>query len=227
MRKFLLIIALMVCATGVAQQFKRVYFFDNFTDALVLYKTGQKYTLKMNYDANNQVMLYMQGDVMMELTNPYQVDTIYIAERKMVYRESRFCEVVHVNNNKEVLIGWQIKQTYGGRTGAFGLPTQAQVIKLRAVDLIGPEHGHNMNAGMEVSQYDARSADLEVWKQKNNNTYFINIGDRIYGLRTLKDVYKTFPEHKDKIKAYVKENKLDMMHTNRALKLMDYLLNNL
>ena len=55
----------MMCATGVAQQFKRVYFFDNFTDALVLYKTGQKYTLKMNYDANNQVMLYMQGDVMM------------------------------------------------------------------------------------------------------------------------------------------------------------------
>ena len=227
MRKIILLLAIMVGATAMAQQFKRVYFFDDFSDAVVLYKAGQKYTLKMNYDANNQVMLYMQNDVMMELTNAYQVDTIYIADRKMVFREGRFCEVVHVNNGKEVLIGWQIKQTYGGRTGAFGLPTQAQVIKLRAVDLIGPEHGHNMNAGMEASQYDAKSADIEVWKQKNDNTYFINIGGSIYGLRTLKDVYKNFPEHKDKIKAFVKENKLDMMRTNRALKIMDFLLNNL
>ncbi|MGM9802648.1 MAG: hypothetical protein ACI308_00570, partial [Muribaculaceae bacterium] len=157
MRKFILLLAVMMSFAAMAQQLKRVYFFKEFTPGRVLYKSGAKFDVNLNYDANNFKVLYMQGDVMMELVNPELVDTIYMGGRKMVFHEARFCEVEHLSNARQVLIGWHIKQVYGGRTGAFGLPTQAQVIKLRAVDLIGPEHGHNMNAGMGISQYDVRA----------------------------------------------------------------------
>ena len=225
MRKLILLLMAVVSLTAMSQQLKRVYFFDGFAKGHVMYKNGSKYNVKLNYDANNQVMLFMQGDVMMEMTNPQHIDTVFVAGRKLVYHDNRFCEVEHLSQGRQVLIGWLIKDVYGGRTGAFGLPTQAQVIKLRAVDLIGPEHGHNMNAGMEISQYDAKSADLEVWKQKNDNTYYFVKDGVEYGVRTIKDVYKSFPAQKAQIKAYVKENKLDMMHTDKALRIVDYLLN--
>lgn len=234
MKRLIIILIAFVSLTAASQQFKRTYFLSDFTDGILRYKGGQLVSAKMNYDANNQVFLFMNGDVMMEMTNAYLVDTVYVADRKFVYRakdsdpnEGIFCEVVHVNNNKEVLIGWLIKQVYGGRTGAFGLPTQAQVIKLKAVDLIGAENGHNMNAGMGVSQYDYRNADLEVWRQKNSNTYYFKTesGEEV-SAKSMKDLYKIYPERKDEIKKYAKKNKLDMMHTDRALKLIDYIINN-
>ncbi len=214
-----------VSFAAMSQQLKRVYFFDGFAKGHVVYKNGAKYNVKLNYDANNQVMLFMQGDVMMEMTNPQQIDTVFVAGRKLVYHDNRFCEVEHLSQGRQVLIGWLIKDVYGGRTGAFGLPTQAQVIKLRAVDLIGPEFGHNTNAGMEPAQYDARSADMEVWRQKNDNTYYFVKDGVEYGVRSINDIYKKFPNQKAQIKAYVKENKLDMMHTDKALRIIDYLMN--
>ena len=226
MRKLIVIFAVMLSLSAVSQQLKRVYLFNDFVNGEVLYKNGSKSTnVKLNYDANNFAMLYMNGDVMMELVNPQLVDTVYMADRKLVYHDKRFCEVMDMGDGRNVLIGWMLKSVYEGCTGAFGLPTQAQVIKLRAVDLIGPEFGHNMNAGMEPSQYDARSADLEVWQQKNSNTYYFTKGDKDVALRRMNDVYKFFPGQKDQIKAYVKENKLDLMHTQRALRLIAYLMN--
>lgn len=224
MRKLILIFAVMLGLTAVSQQLKRVYLFNDFVNGEVLYKDGKKFKVKLNYDANNFAMLYMNGDVMMELVNPQLVDTVYMAGRKMVYHDKRFCEVMDMGEGREVLIGWMIKSVYEGRTGAFGLPTQAQVIKLRAVDLIGPELGHNMNAGMEPRQYDARNAELEVWQQKNSNTYYFTKGDMEVSLRRMNDVYKFFPGKKDQIKAYAKEHNLDLMHTQRALRLIAYLM---
>ncbi len=224
MRKLLLIAALLVGLTGMAQQLKRVFLFNGFSDGVVLYKNGAKVGAKLNYDANNFAMLYMQGNVMMELVNPQTVDTVYVGGKKLVYHDKRFCEVVDLGADRKVLIGWLIKSVYEGRTGAFGLPTQAQVIKLRAVDLIGPEYRHNMNAGMEAAQYDARNAELEVWQQKNANSYyFVKDGVEVT-LRKMNDIYKYFPGKKEQIKAYAKENNLDMMHTQRALRLIDYLM---
>ena len=225
MRKLILMLMVIVSFAAMSQQLKRVYFFDGFAKGHVVYKNGAKYNVKLNYDANNQVMLFMQGDVMMEMTNPQQIDTVFVAGRKLVYHDNRFCEVEHLSQGRQVLIGWLIKDVYGGRTGAFGLPTQAQVIKLRAVDLIGPEFGHNTNAGMEPAQYDARSADMEVWRQKNDNTYYFVKDGVEYGVRSINDIYKKFPNQKAQIKAYVKENKLDMMHTDKALRIIDYLMN--
>ena len=75
MRKLILMLMAVVSLTAMSQQLKRVYFFDGFAKGHVMYKNGSKYNVKLNYDANNQVMLFMQGDVMMEMTNPLQVDT--------------------------------------------------------------------------------------------------------------------------------------------------------
>ena len=77
---------------------------------------------------------------------------------------------------------------------------------------------------METAQYDARNAELEVWQQKNANSYyFVKDGVEVT-LRKMNDIYKYFPGKKEQIKAYAKENNLDMMHTQRALRLIDYLM---
>ena len=109
MRKLILMLMVIVSFAAMSQQLKRVYFFDGFAKGHVVYKNGAKYNVKLNYDANNQVMLFMQGDVMMEMTNPQQIDTVFVAGRKLVYHDNRFCEVEHLSQGRQVLIGWLIK----------------------------------------------------------------------------------------------------------------------
>lgn len=46
----------------------------------------------------------------------------------------------------------------------------------------------------------------------------------LYALKGMKSVYKAFPEHKEQIKQYARENKVDMMTASGALQLIDYLM---
>ncbi|MCE2616636.1 hypothetical protein [Phocaeicola oris] len=223
MRKILFILFVFLCSSTMAQQ-KRIYFFPEFIKSKIVYKNKAKFVVMLNYDASNKKMLYMQDDQMMELINPQTVDTIYTGGRTWVYHNQQFCEVIQRENGNKILIGWVMKNVYKGQKGALGMTTQAHVQKLRAVDFAGAQNGQNMNAGMEAAQYDSWNADFDVWKQKNNNTYYFNIGDKQYALTSLKSVYKAFPERKEEIKMFVHDKKLDMMNAEKALEIIDFLM---
>ena len=222
-RNILLMLVLSVCMSAMAQQ-PRVYLFENFTDGKIVYKNGATFKVNMNYDASNFAVMYMQDDVLMEMTYPELVDTIYVADRKMVYHKDRFCEVVKLPNGQEVLVGWFLKKVFQGEKGALGMVTQANVQKVRNLDIMPlGESARETNAGMSASQYDSWNATTEVWKQKSENTYFFKKGDKEYALKSMRNVEKAFKKHKETIKKYVKENHLDMMSTEKALKVIEFL----
>jgi len=223
MRKTITLILILICTAAMAQQ-KRIYFFPEFVKSRMVFKNKSRFVAMVNYDAANRKMLYKQGEQLMELTNPQDVDTIYTGGRKWVFHNRQFCEVIETEHRDTILIGWVFKNVYRGQRGALGMITQAHVQKLRAVDFMGPQNGDNMNAGMEPAQYDSWNADLEVWNKKNSNTYYFSRYGTPYSVTTLKSVYKAFPEHKTEIKAYVSENKLDMHNADKALQIIDFLL---
>ena len=66
---------------------------------------------------------------------------------------------------------------------------------------------------------------LEVWRQKNENTYFVSIGGEEHKIQYLKDLYKEYPAQAKKLKAYAKENKLTMVNAEDAFKMFEYLFN--
>ncbi|MCQ2267428.1 MAG: hypothetical protein MJZ83_00980 [Bacteroidaceae bacterium] len=222
MRQIILSLFFFLCTGAFAQQ-PRIYFFPDFVKSRIVYKNKQKFQVMLNFDAANSQMLYKQDGVMMELANPAAVDTIFVGDRKFVYHQKQFCEVFK-RDKGVVLLGWRLKQVHQGQTGAFGLPTQAHVQKLSSVDLSGMGLGANPNAGMGMTQYDSHGApSLDVWKQKNDNTYYIVKDGKEYKLKTLKTVYKAFPQQSDRIKEFVSENKLDMVHADNAVQVIDFI----
>lgn len=222
MRQIILSLFFFLCTGAFAQQ-PRIYFFPDFVKSRIVYKNNQKFQVMLNFDAANSKMLYQQDGVMMELVNPAAVDTIFVGDRKFVYHEKQFCEVFK-RDNETILLGWKLKKVHQGQTGAFGLPTQVHVQKLSSVDLSGMGLGANPNAGLGMTSYDSYGApSLDVWKQKNDNTYFFIKNGKEYKVKTLKSVYKAFPEYEGKIKDFVSDKKLDMIHADNAVQIIDYI----
>ena len=114
--------------------------------------------------------------------------------------------------NGTVFIHWHIKNVNVGSRGALGMVTQAKVesISVRAMGVF--------------SATDAKGHSADVFQQKNNNEYFIPINGKLEKITTVKHLYKLFPKHKEKIKAFIKEQGIKMNEPILVLELLNYCL---
>lgn len=189
-------------------QSKRILLLDEYTDGIVLMKNKSKISSKLNYDTANKKMMYMQNNQEMILVNPNQVDTVYIEDRKFIPVQLFFLEVIDAKNGT-VLINWSLKQKYKGNKGAYGQITQNKV------ETINTSHWTN-------DEYKEQSTS--VWERENSNEYWFNINDKAIKCKSTKDIIKQFPNHKEDINSFIKENKINFKNASDAIKLVDYCL---
>lgn len=228
MRKILTFLLLAVSSIALAQE-KRVYFFADFVNTLIQYKGGQKFKVKANYDVANRKMMYMQGDQLMELTDPQLVDTIFSDGYAWTHHDGHFCQIVDSKAGNRVLVGWHITRVHQGYTGAYGI-SQIPSRKVRLNGQFGLDDFTGEGGGIfngttnDTNAHDGNGSNLDVWRMKNQSTYYFNKGGREYALKGIKSVYKAFPEHNEQIKQFVHDNHLDMMTAENALQIIDYLV---
>lgn len=227
MRRFLTVILLALSLNSVAQE-KRIYFFSDFVNTAIKYKGGQVFKVKANYDVANRKMMYMQGEQLMELTDLQLVDTIVTDGYAWVLHDGHFCQVVDSNDGNRVLLGWHIVKTHEGYVGAFGISqVPARKLKLSGdfgLDNFTADGGGIFNGTTDTNAHDGNGSNLDVWRNKNLNTYYFTKAGREYALKGMKSVYKAFPDKKAQIKQFVRENKVDMQTATGALELIDYLM---
>ncbi|MBQ3632347.1 MAG: hypothetical protein II949_14130 [Prevotella sp.] len=227
MRKLVIFIFLAVFSTVLAQE-KRVYFFSDFVNTAIQYKGGQKFKVKANYDVANRKMMYMQGDQLMELTDPQLVDTIVTDGYAWVLHDGHFCQVVDSKAGNRVLLGWHIVKMHEGYVGAFGISqVPSRKVKLNGqfgLDNFTADGGGIFNGTTDTNAHDGNGSNLDVWRMKNQSTYYFNKDGREYALKGMKSVYKAFPEHKEQIKQFVHDNHLDMMTAENAFRIIDFLI---
>lgn len=208
----------MLCLTPVyAQQFKRIFLFSDFMQAKVLFRNHSSITVKLNYDASNRVMLYRQGDDIMELTNAATIDTIMVEGHRFVPAEKGFYDVVLAKNGV-IYIDWLLKDVNVGSRGALGAVTQGSVYSLRMTDF------GNHDAMYYTPYGQQKTGSTDVYLRKNDNTYYIKIDGKYTKVKTEKQLCKVFPTHKEEISRFAKENKIDMKDAGMAITLIDYCL---
>lgn len=226
MRKILTLILLAVCTLSMAQE-KRIYLYPNFQKTLIKYKSGARFAVVANYDVANQKVMYKQGEDLMEMTGPQLVDTIRFGGDSWVYHMGQFCEVTK-HDNGEILIGWHITKVHEGYVGVYGTSqVPSHKIQLEGnfgMGTIAGISGGMYNGSSGTNEADGQGRNLDVWKNKNQNTYYFTKNGQEYKVNSLKSVYKAFPDQKEKIQAYVKENNLDMMSAEKALQIVAFLL---
>jgi len=218
MKTRLLLFAMMLCAyASHAQQFKRIYLFDGFKMAQIQFRNHSTAKVELNYDASNKTLLFRQGEDIMEVTNTSLVDTVFVEGHKFVPAAKGFHEVVRLKNGT-VYIDWLLKDVNIGSKGALGAVTQGSVHNLQMSDF------GNSDA-MYYTPYDQQKIGAtDVYRRRNDNTYYIKVGGKMTKVKTEKHLQKTFATHKDDIKNFVKEHKIDMKDTSMALSLIDYCL---
>ena len=200
-----------------AQQFSRIFLFDEFAKAQIKFRNRTQAIVSLNYDVANKKMLYTQGDDLMEVTNIQTVDTIFVKGHKFIPEANVFYEVVPLTNGI-VYIDWLIKDVNIGSKGALGAVTQGSVHNLQMSNL-------GLNAVEMYTPYKQQElGSTDLYQRKSDNTYFIRKKNKFVKLKTLKQLKKASPDNKDKIDAFAIENKIDMKETRDALLVINYCL---
>ena len=202
--------------TASAQQ--RMYLFPDFVDANVRFAGNPRIEkLHLNFDMLSQKILYVQDEVLMEITNMEMIQNLVTEDRRFIIRDGLLCEVKN-NDDIQVLVNWRVKKVNIGSKGALGATTQAKVEALRTYEF---DTAYTVTDWRKPTEQSAHA--LEVWKQKSENTYFINMDGTEYKIRYLKDLFKAYPAHAKQLKAYAKANELKMVNAEDAFKMFDYL----
>lgn len=227
MRKLLTAALLALCTLSAAQE-KRVFFFADFVNTLIQYKSGQKFRVKANYDMANRKMMYMQGERLMELTDAQLVDTIFTDGYAWVHHDGHFCQVADSEDGHRVLLGWHVVSVHDGYVGAYGISqTPSRKVQLGSdfgLGSLSGQAGGMYNGTYGTNADDGNGRNLDVWRKKSCSTYYFVKNGREYAVQSLKGVYKAFPEHKEEIKRYVKAHHLDMTTAVKALRIIDYIM---
>lgn len=218
MRKlFSALTILLWVSAAYAQQFKRVYLFDDFVQAKIVFKNHSTTNVALNYDASNKTMLFKQGEDIMEITNTVTVDTIFVAGHKFVPAAKGFHEVVRVSNG-EVLIDWLLKDVNIGSKGALGSVTQGSVHNLQMSDF------GNYDAMYYTPYGQQKIGATDVYRRSNDNTYYIMAAGKLSKVKSEKHLQKLFPSHKEEISSFAKEHKTNMKEASSALAIIDFCL---
>lgn len=228
MRKYFIIALLAVCATAMAQE-KRIYFFADFQKTTIHYKNGAKNVANANYDVANRKVMFMQGEQLMELLAPETIDTLYMGGSRWVYKNKQFCEVIDREDGNRLLVGWHITKVHEGYEGALGSISQAPSRKVQLSDQFGMGtiagiSGGMYNGSFGVNQNDGNGRNFDVWRNKNQSTYYFTKDGREYGVKGMKSVLKAFPTKKAQIKQYVHDKDIDTLTAEGMLQVIDYVM---
>ena len=207
---FLLTLFLLTAVGTYAQE--PIFLFDDYVQATFRLKHNVVTKGKVNIDVKYQKLYYLDGEQVMEMTNCFELDTLYVRDRKFVWKNSSLCE--YVRRDYGILyVNWRLRDTPVGKIGAMGTVTR-QKVEVMQVPGLNSEYSYG-----NVGKYSDRT---DVWTVRNENVYYLLFNGREYRITRLSDLYRQFPEKADDIKRFVREHNYTMKSMEEAEKIFDY-----
>ena len=204
-RIFLYLLVSFIVSVACAQN-EPVFIFKQFVHAKIHFKNRSITVVPMNYDAVNDKMYFQRDGQLMELMQLDRIDSVVWAKQFcFVCHDQKFLEKVPLKNGT-AFIHWQVRSVNIGAVGAMGQVTQAKVERV-------------------YSSESWRNHSADIYKQKNQNDYYLLLDGSLKKATTLKQILKLFPDHKADIEAFVEEQQIKMQIPQSVLDLLDYCLN--
>lgn len=213
MKKLLLFTFMLSCLSHLstqAQNRRRVYLFEKYTNGMVLLKNKIRIPTSLNYDTANDNIMYIDNGKEMILDKAQGIDTVYIGTARFIPNgQHGFLEMVPCKNGI-VFIKWDLSKQLRGKKGAYGQIIQGSV-EVMDVNAIKQQGGT-----MERNQY------IDVYVQQNNNEYWLLRNGKFVKCRNEKSLIKLFPDKMELIKSYIKKHKPEFSKPQHVLELLDY-----
>lgn len=170
-------------------------------------KTGKYIEKKINFNLLTGKMNYLENGKVMDLTNPEAVDTVFTTNKKFIYNDKIFLEVI-VEAPVALYIEHKGQLISSGNVGPYGTTSQTS----------GP-------TSLKRYYTDSNTYNLklpEEFKVIQSFVPWVKINNELHKFLTINQFQKLFPENKDKIKQFINKFKPSIKNPDDLVKLVNY-----
>jgi len=210
-RRLILLSLAFVCYTIiVAQAEKSMFLFEDFQEGIVYYKDGKRFNVKVNYNLISRDFLFLdeQNDNrMLEFAEPEMISLVKVGERNFLYDNREVSEVIQ--NEPFISVQYRgVIKAKGKNAGYGGRSETAAIDNHSGIYRDGQFHKFDMEASHELGRV-TKTYQI-VYKKKKQS--FINE----------KSFLKIFSRDSDRIKQYIKENKINFNSIDDVISLVNH-----
>lgn len=186
---------------------KPQYLFTDFNQSKLKMKDSNIKTAVMNYNTVTGCMVFVRDDEYYDLLNPEMVDTIYLNDRLFIPIGKAFYEVLQ-SGPVSLFIQHKGEVIPPGKPAAFGGTSQTSSSDYATtINLAGGQYNLPL-----PNDFKVRLTTI-YWIRKNNE--WLDFTNE-------KQFLKLFPEKKDQLKNFIKENRFKMNNAEHVKKIVDY-----
>lgn len=171
--------------------YKAGYLLPDFEEGTVLMKSGSMENARLNYNTNNQTISFMNGGQYMELTGLETVDTVFIGEKKFIPYHEKFYIVVNTITSMPLLALVYNKHI-----------AQSATIEHNGLETRNSREVSNNATGVYSNRNYQSHYELTYQKK-----FFLQNGKVLLKASSQQDIINLYPDKKEAIKTFVKENK--------------------
>jgi len=182
------------------------YLFADFGEGSVLQKSGTVTKTILNYNTLTQEMIFKQGDQFLALDKLYEIDTVFLNNKKFVPAGQLFYEV--------------------------GTITRIPLFIQHASEIIPPgsETGYGKSQTTAITNVtDLKSSGRayalslpDEYTFRNQTTYLLRKDGHFITVKNVKDVKNVFPAKENLIDDFVKTNKISFKKAEDVIKLIEF-----
>jgi hypothetical protein len=186
------------------------YLFPEFTQGVVLLKTGKKDAKLLNYNSLTGEMVFDHNGTKLAIAKADlgRIDSVFIKERKFIVLNNTFVELLH-HSTWDLYAQYKCDLKEQGKDAGYGGTSQTSAISSPAsVYLGGNVYGLTLPDDFEIIPYTS------YWlKKKGELTEFTSI-------KQLKKLYK---DQKDAFNTYLEKHEVKYENPESILQLLEHL----
>lgn len=184
------------------------FLFPSFSKGIIIMKDGRKLSATLNYNIIDEEMIFQQGQQYMALDKPEEIDTVCLQNRKFVYIDKAFYEVV-AEGKTDIYMQHKGKYVQEASNTAYGMksPTN-QNINLTTIKSV------NQVRVLEIPENVTVSSTTVYWIMRDGELSKFNNQNQLL---------KLFSGSEEKIKEFIKTNNIDIKTREGLMNLGNFL----
>ncbi len=182
------------------------FLFTSFSKGRIAMKTGKELEVLINYNVISEKLVFIEKGKILGVGNPGLVDTVYLKGRKLVPVGEVFYELL---SEFPITLFAQYKGTVqqAPKMDSYGRASESAAISSI----------NKVNAGWEF--YLLTDQEIVV---KRETVYWIRLNNSMHSFRDANQLIKIFPDFKNEIRLYIRQNKPKFGNSDDILKLTGY-----
>lgn len=181
------------------------YALDSFINGTVKLKSGEISTQLLNYNLVTKEMIFEKGRAYLAIANPEKVDTIYLKDRKFIPAGDAFYELLG-GSTFPLFIEYTCTIKEQGANTGFGTTNTSATTSVKSLMRDGGAYALKLPDEYQIIP---------------GQSFYIRKNSQYYKVNNEQQIIKLFPEKKELIKAWVKNNHTSFSKTRDMLLLAE------